>query len=87
MKFKEYLKRYHISPLSYCNGEELEESDYIELLRMLVKYAYCKPVKIDFSIKPEILKKIDFINKNSLIPPTEEDVMDVLMEQEQNIVI
>ena len=90
MKFTDCLKRYHISPLNYNDGTELDERDYLELYKMLHRYFEMKElllIKEKWQIDEYILDKIRATIKNSLIPMEEQDVMDILMEQKTNIVI
>jgi GH15 family glucan-1,4-alpha-glucosidase len=83
MEFKDILRRYHISPLQYDDGVELNESDYNSLYQILTKYytvnSYLnkRVPKMDVTIN----KKIETYMKRSLIPPETEEIMDVLMEQ------
>lgn len=83
MEFKDILRRYHISPLQYDDGVELNESDYNSLYQILTKYytvnSYLnkRVPKTDVTIN----KKIEAYMKLSLIPPETEEIMDVLMEQ------
>ena len=44
MTFKKILMRYHISPLTYENGEQLEEKDYTDLFKILQKYFAIKQI-------------------------------------------
>ncbi len=84
MEFKDILRRYHISPLQYDDGTELNESDYNLLYQILNKYytinSYLRKrvPKLDSSIN----QKIESYIKCSLIPPETEEIMDILMEQE-----
>lgn len=90
MKFEDVLKRYHISPLQYEDGTLLRENDYIDLLKILNKYAYVKSktgTDFKFLVPATLMKKIEFAEKNTLIPISEEDMMDILMEQNSNSVI
>lgn len=90
MSFTDVLTRYHISPLMYEDGSLLRENDYVDLLRILTKYAYMKERKgvvISNDIKELLINKINYAEKNSLIPPSEEDIMDILLEQKSESVI
>lgn len=82
MDFKDILKRYHISPLQYDDGTELNESDYNSLYIILSKYYAVNsyvgkrtPKLEDYS------KKIENHCKRCLIEPDVDEVMDILMGQ------
>ena len=45
MNFKEILQRYHVSPLQYDDGVELQESDYVDLYVVLMKYYFIRKDK------------------------------------------
>jgi len=85
MDFRETLKRYHISPLQYDDGVELNEIDYNSLFVILQKYFFAKNM-LDSSRVPQIpdnLKhKAEVRCKKALLAPDLEDLMDILMEQE-----
>ena len=89
MEFKDILRRYHISPLQYDDGVELNESDYNALYQILTKYytvnSYLnkRVPKVDSTIN----NKIENYLKRSLIPPETEEIMDILMEQTDSKVI
>ena len=90
MKFEDVLRRYHISPLTYDDGSSLKENDYINLLKMLYKYAFVKNkfgANIHLDIGESLLAKLSFVEKNSLIPLGEEEFMDILMEQKLEQVV
>ena len=83
MEFKDILRRYHISPLQYEDGVELNESDYMTLYQILGKY-YAVNSYLNKRVPKtdtNVLKKIENYCRRSLITPEVEDVMDVIMEQ------
>lgn len=84
MYFKEILQRYHISPLKYDDGVELEERDYVNLFTILSKYFTIKQ-KVEGGnlpvIKEQLIAKVESTIKNSLVPFEPEELMDILMEQ------
>ena len=85
MDFRETLKRYHISPLRYEDGTELNEIDYGSFFMVLQKYYFAKNMLDSFRIPqiPENLKhKVEVRCKKALLAPDLEDLMDILMEQE-----
>ncbi|MBR6401841.1 MAG: hypothetical protein IKS48_00490 [Eubacterium sp.] len=85
MCFKEMLKRYHISPLQYADGEELSERDYFSLFTILQKYYTIKSMNDEKFNIPFVDKAlIDKVSRNkekSLIPLSDEECMDILMKQ------
>ena len=90
MNFAEVLRRYHIEPLSYGDGMPLQEKDYLDLLKLLVKYEAMKAefgAAINYQVEPRLLRKVESLKKNSLIEPEEADVMDCLMEQNNAAVV
>lgn len=84
MCFKEILQRYHIAPLKYDDGVELEERDYVNLFTILSKYFTIKQ-KVEGCnlpvIKEHLIAKVESAIKNSLVPFEPEELMDILMEQ------
>lgn len=90
MDFKEILKRYHISPLKYDDGSELNEQDYSQLYLILQKYYFAK-VECGITRVPQIpdyLKtKVASLKKRSLLDVTLEDIMDILMEFNEEKII
>ena len=91
MKFTDVLERYHISPLKYEDNTVLEEKDYSSLYDVLRKYFKMKKYlnnRVNEVCDSEITKKIDSLTKNSLIPATEEEIMDTLLNVSgKNIVL
>ena len=89
-EFREILKRYHISPLKYDDDVELSESDYGFLFAILSKYYVakqqlgCRVPKVD---ETSIRNKIENYCKRTIIPPTIEELMDVLMNQNKGVVL
>lgn len=85
MNFKETLQRYHVSPLQYSDGKELEEKDYFVLGTILLKYYYVRKTLQEGTKVPKIpeavLRKCDDYVKRSLIGADAESLMDMLMEQ------
>lgn len=85
MDFKETLQRYHISPLQYDDGTELNEKDYNELATVLLKYYYAKQLMGNSFKMPKIpdnlMKRANQHIKRSLLEVDLESIMDVLMEQ------
>jgi len=85
MDFKETLQRYHISPLQYDDGVELQEKDYYELATVLLKYYYSKQLMGNTCKIPKIpeplAKRANQHIKRSLLDVDLESIMDVLMEQ------
>ena len=89
MKFNDVLKRYHISPLKYDDEKPLNDNDYINLAKILTRFIAMKNetgTEINVSIPQSTLNKIGFVKKNTLIPISEEDLMDILMEQDTELV-
>lgn len=84
MNVKEILQRYHVSPLQYDDGVELQESDYVDLYVLLMKYYFVKQ-RLGSGRVPKIpdnlINKVESHCKRSLLPITEEDCLDILMEQ------
>lgn len=84
MEFKEILQRYHISPLQYQDGVELNESDYFNLAELLLKYYYSKNImgctKIP-KITDVLKKRVTNHCQRSLLGFELEDLMDILTEQ------
>ena len=90
MDFRETLRRYHISPLQYENGQELTENDYSQLFGILQKYYYAKTMcgYTRTPVIPENLKnRVINLQKRSLFDLTSEEIMDTLMEFEGEKVI
>ena len=90
MRFVDVLRRYHISPLKYDDDVLLQEKDYIDLLKILVKYAVMKSefgTQVNFQVEPRLLRKVESLKKNSIIEPEEVDVMDCLMETSESLVL
>ena len=83
MKFKEILRRYHISPLLYDDKTELEEKDYRDLYKLLTKYYYIRGEL--FSVDEKQIKKMEFRMRNSLIPLEPEEQLDVLMDIDSEV--
>ena len=91
MQFKDVLKRYHISPLQYEDNTELNERDYYSLFVFLQKYYTIKaltdnkfkmPVVDDVSVQKVIKNK-----EKSLLPLSEEECLDMLMNQKTKEVV
>ena len=82
--FKDILKRYHISPLQYNDGVEVEEKDYNDLYKMLIRYYAVRKLTENYE-PPKIDKTLlDKMNKNfesSLIPFEPEELFDILMSK------
>ena len=78
MKFKEILSRYHISPLMYQDGVELDEKDYRDLYKILTKYYYIKDEL--YSVDEQLIKRLNYNMQNSIMSLEPEEKMDVLME-------
>ena len=82
MIFKDMLKRYHISPLQYQDGVELEEKDYNDLYKMMLRYYAVRKLTENYE-PPKIDKTlVDKMNKSfesSLIPFEPEELFDILM--------
>ena len=90
MIFNDVLRLYHISPLHYDDGSELSEKDYVSLFNILSKYFLMKKYFKDDVLKnhlEDINKKIEFLQKNSLIAITEEEVMNILMDMDEKLVL
>lgn len=89
MTFKEILMRYHISPLQYQDGKELEERDYLDMFRMLLKYYNIRNVTEGFDI-PKVdamlMKRVVKNYETSLIPFEPEELMDILMQKKGEMV-
>lgn len=85
MKFTDVLQRYHIAPLKYDDDKILDEKDYFELSKILHKYVFMKNKFdnnfLDFEVNENLVKKVEHTLKNSLMDLSEEDIMDILMEQ------
>ena len=85
MCFKEILKRYHISPLQYEDGVELGERDYFSLFVILQKYYTIKSMndeKFKVPIIDEsLIMKVQKDKEKSLLPLTDEEQMDIIMQQ------
>ena len=85
MQFKDILKRYHISPLRYEDNSELSERDYYSLFVFLQKYYMIKSITdnkfkmpvIDDSLIQKVIKSME----KSLLPLSEEECLDILMNQ------
>ena len=84
MTFKKILMRYHISPLTYENGEQLEEKDYTDLFKILQKYFAIKQITENSDIpqvNKELLNRVIKTQEKSLIPFEPEELMDILMQK------
>lgn len=84
------MQRYHISPLKYDDGTELEEKDYFNLGTVLLKYYYGKQLLQDTRVPriPDgLAKKAADHMKRSLLGVDFEGIMDILMEQQGGIVL
>lgn len=85
MCFKEILKRYHISPLKYEDNVELGERDYFSLFTVLQKYYTIKALndekfKMPF-VDESLIKKVIKDKGKSFIPLSDEEQMDIIMQQ------
>ena len=89
MNFQDVLKRYHISPLKYEDNVLLNEKDYKDLYKMLTRYFVIKGVSWNFLIQEtnDLQKKVERIFNNTLIPFTEEEMMDILTDQYEEAVL
>ena len=84
MTFKEILMRYHISPLQYQDGKELEERDYLDLFRIMLKYYAIRNVTEKFDIPKvdgNLMKRVIKNYETSLIPFEPEELLDILMQK------
>ena len=82
MTFKDMLKRYHISPLQYQDGVELEEKDYNDLYKMMLRYYAVRKLTEDYEppkIDKTLVEKMNKNFKSSLIPFEPEELFDILM--------
>ena len=82
MTFKGMLKRYHISPLQYQDGVELEEKDYNDLYKMMLRYYAVRKLTEDYEppkIDKTLVEKMNKNFKSSLIPFEPEELFDILM--------
>lgn len=82
MTFKDMLKRYHISPLQYQDGLELEEKDYNDLYKMLLRYYAVRSLTENYEppkIDKTLVEKMNKCFKSSLIPFEPEELFDILM--------
>ena len=84
MKFNEILRRYHVSPLKYEDGTELEEKDYRELYKILSKYYYIRGEL--YKGDERLIRRLDSNVKNAIIPLEPEEQMDVLMEIDNEVI-
>lgn len=88
MQFKEILMRYHISPLQYEDGVQLEERDYLDLFKILQKYYAIKQITENSDIpqvNKDLMNKVIKTNEKSLIPFEPEELMDILMQKKGDI--
>ena len=85
MCFKEILKRYHVSPLKYDDNTELGERDYFSLFVILQKYYTIKALndeKFKIPVVDEsLIVKVQKDKEKSLLPLSEEEQMDIIMQQ------
>lgn len=88
MEFKNVLRHYHVAPLQYEDGVELNDKDYKILFDMYERYQCVifilqnEPIPEYFQIKyNELLMKIKSIQMNSIFPLTEEEIIDIIMEK------
>lgn len=85
MCFKEILKRYHISPLQYADGVELGERDYLSLFVILQKYYIIKSINDEKfkipTVDESLIVKVRKDKEKSLLPLSDEECMDILMQQ------
>lgn len=85
MCFKEILKRYHVSPLQYEDGVELDERDYYSLFLILQKYYTIKELNDEKFKMPAVdeflINKVQKDKEKSLLPLTDEECMDIIMNQ------
>lgn len=90
MQFKDVLMSYHVSPLMYDDGVLLDERDYNDLFMLLLKYYtakyYTDGSKIP-SIPDGLIDKVKRNIKNSLIPFTDKELLDILTEQNRKEII
>ena len=92
MKFKDCLRRYHIFPLQYEDGTELEENDYVELHKMLVNYTLVDEMlshKSRFTYVPDekLVDKVNFLKNNSVLEFDGFEALDVLNGFENDSII
>lgn len=90
MCFSDVLRRYHLPQIQYVDGNEFDEKDYTYLFQYLFKYFSMKKYfknTVQKDVREDIDKKIEFMRKNSLIPLSEEDVMDVFMDIKDELVL
>ena len=90
MNFKETLERYHVSPLKYSDGTELNEKDYKDLYILLLKYFTAQRIVSKNKmpeINSEIVSKAEQNYSRALIKQNFEDIMDCLMEQKGGLVL
>lgn len=89
MKFTDVLERYHISPLKYDDDTVLNEKDYLNLFQILLKYILvknCMGEKIDTTINESLIKKMESAFKRALIPFSDFELLDILMEQKTEVI-
>ena len=90
MNFREILGRYHVSPLKYADGTELNEKDYRDLYVMLQKYFTAQRITTKNKMpeaNPDLIKRAEQDYARALIKQDFTDVMDCLMEQKGGIII
>lgn len=91
MQFKDILKRYHISPLQYEDNTELNERDYYSLFVFLQKYYTIKSITDDKFKVPVVdnalIQKVIKSMEKSLLPLSEEECLDILMNQKTKEVV
>lgn len=94
MDFKNILRRYHVSPLQYEDGVELDEKDYHILFNMYERYQCItlvlnnEPISEYYQLKfGELIAKVKSIQLNSIFPLTNEEIIDIIMEQNDSEVL
>lgn len=80
MTIRQLLQRYHISPLQYQDGVELNDKDYYSLFKFLLKWYYVNdPAITEISNKDK--QQLDRLEAKAVIPVTAVDKFDYINKQ------
>lgn len=73
----------------YDDGTLLTEKDYISMFQILLKYIAvknCTGSRINVTIEDRLIKKMEYATKRALIPFSDVELLDILMEQDKGVI-